>query len=116
VVGVLHSSRVHGYHSAGDSVMLAVESSSSRWPFAVAVAAVQELVDYWIDHLKIHSYLRPLEKVVNCIRWAVVVGSHYWQENCRSSVLGSSLGNKAVGPYTKDFARMWVQAFVVHCS
>ena len=75
-VDVLHSSLAHDYHSAGDFARLAAASSSSRWPFAAAVAAVRELAGCSIDRLKIRSCLQALEKVVNCIRWEAAVGSH----------------------------------------
>lgn len=71
---VLHSSLVHDYHFAGNFAKLAVESSSSRWPSAAVV--VRELVGCSIDHLKIRSCSQPLEKVVDCTRWAAVVDSH----------------------------------------
>jgi hypothetical protein len=77
VVDALHSSLARGCHSAEDFATLVVESSSWHWPFAAAVAVGRGLVGCSIDHLKIHSYLRPSGMVVNYIRWEAVVGSHY---------------------------------------
>jgi hypothetical protein len=77
VVDALHSSLAHDYHFAGDFAKLAVASSSSRWPFAAAVAVVRGLAGCLIDHLKIRSCSQALETVVNYTRWVEVVGSHY---------------------------------------